>query len=56
MHDNTQHILPQLREFKGIESLKKLFWEELNYNRGNTPFSGVVLILHKANEKLTDFC
>ena len=37
MHENTQHILTLLKDFKGIESLKKLFCIELNYNRNNTP-------------------
>ncbi len=37
MHDNMQDILTLLQDFKGIESLKELFWQELNYNRDNTP-------------------
>ncbi len=35
--ENTQHILTLLQDFKGIESLKELFWQELNYNQDNTP-------------------
>ena len=31
-----QTILPLLQNFRGIESLKQLFWVELNYNRANT--------------------
>ncbi len=41
MHDNMQDILTLLQDFKGIESLKKLFWEELNYNRDNTPIENL---------------
>ena len=32
----TETILPILQNFQGIESLKKLFWIELNYDRVNT--------------------
>lgn len=34
--ENTQRILSHLQNFQGIESLKQLFWVELNYNRENT--------------------
>ncbi len=32
----TETILPLLQNFQGVESLKQLFWIELNYNRANT--------------------
>lgn len=35
--ENTPDILSRLEKFQGMESLKKLFWEDLNYNRENTP-------------------
>lgn len=41
MQDNTQQILTLLQDFRGIESLKKLFWQELNYNRDNTPIQSL---------------
>ena len=41
MHDNTQDILTLLQDFKGIESLKELFWVELNYNRDSTPIANL---------------
>lgn len=37
----TQTILDILQNFHGIESLKKLFWEELNYDRDNTPINNL---------------
>ena len=37
--ENTQDIFSRLQNFQGIESLKQLFWVELNYNRDNTPIN-----------------
>ena len=37
--ENTQDIFSHLQNFQGIESLKQLFWVELNYNRDNTPIN-----------------
>ena len=39
--DNTQRILTQLKDFRSIESLKKLFWVELNYEQDNTPIGNL---------------
>ena len=39
--ENTQQILSHLQKFQGIESLKQLFWVELNYNRENTPINNL---------------
>ena len=36
MPENTERILSHLQNFQGIESLRQLFWVELNYNRDNT--------------------
>ena len=33
--ENTQRIFSHLHSFQGIESLKQLFWVELNYDRAN---------------------
>lgn len=41
MPENTQNILTLLQDFKGIESLRKLFWQELNYKRDNTPITSL---------------
>jgi hypothetical protein len=41
MGSNTERqesILDLLKNLKGMEPLKKLFWSELNYGRINTPF------------------
>ena len=37
----TETILSRLQKFQGIESLKQLFWVELNYNRENTPIDNL---------------
>lgn len=39
--ENTQHIFSCLKKFQGIESLRQLFWEDLNYNRENTPIDNL---------------
>ena len=39
--ENTQRIFSQLQNFRGIESLRELFWIELNYNRDNTPIENL---------------
>ncbi len=37
--ENTQRIHELLENFQGMESLKELFWVELNYDRDNTPIN-----------------
>lgn len=37
----SQTILPLLQSFQDIETLKQLFWVELNYNRDNTPIDNL---------------
>lgn len=37
--ERQQTVLEILKEFRGSEPLKQLFWSELNYNRVNTPLS-----------------
>jgi len=37
--ERRQVILSLLHELKGLEPLKKLFWEELNYDRINSTLS-----------------
>ena len=39
--ENTKQILSHLQKFEGIESLKQLFWVELNYNLENTPIDNL---------------
>ena len=40
MNGNLQHSVFQiLSDWKGSESLKELFWSELNYDRVNQPLS-----------------
>ena len=39
--ENTQRILSRLQNFQGIEALKRLFWEELNYDRVNAPIDNL---------------
>ncbi len=41
MPENTERILSLLQNFQGIESLKQLFWVELNYKPDNTNIEGV---------------
>ncbi|MDE0088078.1 MAG: Eco57I restriction-modification methylase domain-containing protein [Candidatus Poribacteria bacterium] len=38
---NTRNIYKCLKNFQGIESLRELFWIELNYNRDNTPIENL---------------
>ena len=33
--ERQQSVLDLLRDFKGLEPLKQLFWSELNYERIN---------------------
>jgi hypothetical protein len=37
--DRQQTVLELLRNFRGLDSLKTLFWSELNYERVNQPLS-----------------
>ena len=37
--ERQQSVLDLLRDFKGLEPLKQLFWSELNYERINQPLS-----------------
>ena len=37
--ERQQTILDILKNLKGLEGLKKLFWQELNYERENKPLS-----------------
>ena len=37
--ENTQRIHELLENFQGMESLKELFWVELNYDRDNMPIN-----------------
>jgi hypothetical protein len=37
--DRQQTVLELLRNFRGLASLKTLFWSELNYERVNQPLS-----------------
>jgi|SRR5882724_49291 len=37
--ERQQNVLDLLKELRGIEPLKKLFWSELNYQRVNQPLS-----------------
>src|SRR5438093_9396298 len=37
--ERQQNVLGLLKELRGIEPLKKLFWSELNYQRVNQPLS-----------------
>ena len=39
--ENTKHIFSCLKKFQGMESLRQLFWEDLNYNRENTPIDNL---------------
>ena len=34
-----QTVLELLKQFRGLEPLKQLFWSELNYQRVNQPLS-----------------
>jgi len=34
-----QQVLDLLKDLRGIDPLKKLFWEELSYERVNQPLS-----------------
>lgn len=36
---DRERIYNVLKDFRGLESLKKLFWQELNYDRANAPLS-----------------
>ena len=38
-HDHQENILNILQDFHGLESLRELFWTELNYNRQNDRLS-----------------
>ncbi len=37
--ERQQNVQDLLKELRGIEPLKKLFWSELNYQRVNQPLS-----------------
>lgn len=37
--ESQQSVLNLLRQFKGTEPVKQLFWSELNYDRVNKPLS-----------------
>ena len=37
--ERQQNVLDLLKELRGIEPLKRLFWSELNYQRINQPLS-----------------
>ncbi len=37
--EGQESVLQLLKNLKGLEPLKKLFWSELNYERINTPLS-----------------
>ena len=37
--ERQQNVLDLLRELRGIDPLKQLFWSELNYQRVNQPLS-----------------
>ncbi|MGO9269622.1 MAG: Eco57I restriction-modification methylase domain-containing protein [Terriglobia bacterium] len=37
--ERQQTVLDILKDFRGPEPLKQLFWSELNYNRANSPLS-----------------
>lgn len=37
--ERQQNVLALLKELRGIDPLKKLFWSELNYQRVNQPLS-----------------
>ena len=39
--EDTQRIFSHLQNFQGIESLRQLFWVELNYKRENTPIDNL---------------
>ncbi len=41
MPENTERILSHLQDFQGIESLRQLFWVELNYIPDNTPIENL---------------
>ena len=37
--EREQRVLALIKDFRGLEPLKKLFWSELNYDRVNQPLS-----------------
>jgi hypothetical protein len=40
--ERQQTVLDLLRNLRGLEPLKELFWSELNYERVNEPLTGLL--------------